>query len=245
MTKKSTISLDQIRFLVTAIYIVTADKGGTGKSFTARAIIDALIEAGLKFTLLECDIGIPDTAKVFEVASGYNIDTPEGWRGFYEAIIAAPKDRPTIVTMPGGFLHRAKTHMPAILKVLPRLPDHLGRPMRVLWVGDDKRDVIESLKDFREETNNQLITDFIKNEHFCPAEMFTFFDGSQEKKNIETNGGQIVRLPALPYRIAQLITNRRLKGLDMMQSTDLLDLATYEGWWHELKQSFRAAGYIP
>lgn len=235
----------EITQTVLAIYIITADKGGTGKSFVARVIVDGLIDAKVPFILMECDIGIPDTAKLFGDASGYDIDTTEGWRDLYDDIVAAPRDRAVIITMPGGFLQRAKTHMPAFLKVLPMLPGHLGRPLRVIWVGDDKRDVLESLRNFRLATDGKTVTDFVKNEHFCPADRFQFFDSSEEKRILTGMGGKILYLPKLAYRIAQIMTNKRLKRSDMVQQTDLIDKIEYEEWWKKTVYIFRDAGYVP
>ncbi len=245
MTKSNKVTPEQITFVVGMIYLITADKGGTGKSMVTRIIIDALLDAGVPFTLMECDIGIPDTARIFGGGAGYDIDTSEGWRKFYDDVLIAPKDRPVIVTMPGGFLQRARTHMPGILQVLPLLPDHLQRPLRVIWVGDDKRDVVQSLKAFREETASKLTIDFVKNEKFCPADQFRFFDGSDERKILEMNGGQVLHLPLLSYRVAQMMTNDRKKRSEILQTTDLLDKINFEAWWAKTIAIFTKAGYTP
>ena len=245
MSTKTTSLKQKLLFNVSMIVMITANKGGTGKSFVSRTIIDGLIDAGVPFTLMECDVGIPDTARLYNQQKGYDIDTPEGWRSLYDDLLSAPTDRPVIITMPGGFLQRARTHMPAILGVLPMLPEHLKRPLRVLWVGDDKRDVIESLRDFRKETGDQLTIDFVKNENFCPASQFTFFDTSQECQILKANGGQILHLPKLSYRIAQMMTNNRLQISSMKTMTDLLDKIEYTRWWSVAIQAFRNAGYVP
>ena len=135
--------------------------------------------------------------------------------------------------------------MPAILRVLPLLPAHLQRPLRVVWVGDDKRDVVQSMKAFREETGGELVTDFVKNEKFCPADQFRFFDESEEKKILEGNGGQVVRLPSLPYRVAQMMTNDRMKRTDILKTTDLIDKIEFEDWWAKTSAIFAMAGYTP
>ena len=245
MPKKTESAQDRITFIVGMIYLITADKGGTGKSMMTRFIIDALLAAGVPFTLMECDVGIPDTARLFGVGEGYDIDTPEGWRKFYDELLIAPSDRPVIITMPGGFLQRARTHMPSILKALPLLPDYLKRPLRVIWVGDDKRDVVQSLRAFREETGGTLVIDFVKNENFCPADQFRFFDNSEERKTLEANGGQVLHLPALSYRIAQMMTNQRLKRTDILKMTDLLDKIDFDAWWTKASAIFAKAGYTP
>ena len=235
----------KLTFLVAVLYIITADKGGTGKSFTARVILDGLGEAGIPYTHMECDIGIPDTAKLFGDAKGYDIDTTEGWRKLYEDLVQAPKDRPVIVTMPGGALHRAETHLPAFLRILPLLSEHLDRPVRTIWAADDKRDVIESMRAFRLATDNKLVIDIVKNEQFCPADQFKLFDNSEERKILEANGGQIVVLPKVAYRISQVFTNKRLKGDEVVSRLDLLDRIEYEMWWASVRANFRAAGLIP
>ena len=65
MAEKKQLTTRQITFIVSTIYLITADKGGTGKSMTTRIIIDSLLAAGVPFTLMECDIGIPDTTHIF------------------------------------------------------------------------------------------------------------------------------------------------------------------------------------
>lgn len=239
MTKKKN------TFIVGMIYLITADKGGTGKSFVARVIIDGLIAAGIAFELMECDVGIPDTGRIFGEKASLDVDTPEGWRKIYDGMLAAPKDKPLIITMPGGFLNRARTHMPAILSVLPHLPEHLGRPLRVVWVGDDKRDVVQSMHSFRKETGSKLTIDFVKNEKFCPSDQFRFFDASEERQILTKNGGQILYLPSLAYRSAQMMTNNRVKGADMTKIPDLLDRVEFEQWWAKTIKIFRDAGYVP
>lgn len=245
MANKKDLNQEKITFIVSMIYLITADKGGTGKSMMTRVILDALLAAGCPFTLMECDIGIPDTTRLFGGNEGYNIDTPEGWRLLYDNLLAAPIDRPVIITMPGGFLNRARTHMPGFLKVLPLLPEHLRRPLRVVWVGDDKRDVIQSMRDFREATGGRLVTDFIKNLKFCPADQFRFFNESEERKVLESNGGKVLQLPALSYRIAQMLTNDRLKRSDILKTHDLLDKIEFEDWWAKTIAIFTKAGYTP
>ena len=232
-------------FAAAGVTVVAGDKGGVGKSAFTKACADGRDEAGLKQIIIDADKGIQDVAKQFGQETSCDLNGTKGFRDLYSALTLADKDRPVIVSTPGGLVEKALQHAPQFLDVLPQLSQALKRPVRVAWVIDEKRDGLEKLREFREATRNRVVIDVVKNEFFAPSDEFHLFDRSQERLHILKNGGQILRLPSLDRTVMTQITVERRTRKQALETLDLFDRAAYDRWWDLTAAELRGAGYIP
>ena len=226
-----------------ALHFFLGNKGGVGKTTAARTNCDGLQAAGVGFAIIECDGGNSDVAKLFGSGSVLDLDQPGGFVALYDAIATAERGKPVVVNTPAGFFERARTHLPAFLDIFPQLSAELQRPVRAIWTIDNKRDSVESLRLFRLSAPG-LAVDVIKNEYFGGPND-SFFNETETRKNIESEGGVVVRLPRLADRIAQRMTNERMTHESALTKLDFLSRTEYLRWWTEVTTEFRTAGFLP
>jgi len=218
-----------------------SDKGGPGKSTVAMSYIEYRQNMGVQVEIVDCDTGTPDVSKTFEVKTVFSFLRADGFMDFVNHIDSVDGDREIVVNFSAGSNEQAKVHGQAFLQALPRLPELVGRPLVVCWVADNKRDVLESLSDFYNES--RLTIDFVRNLHHGPESSFELFNNSNIRKMILKAGGQVMDFPALAPRVMVAKANKRLTVAKTGPILSLGDRLELERWWREVTRAFDQAGY--
>ncbi len=227
----------------TAIYLFLGNKGGVGKSGAAKAMAEYQKETHGSVEIIDADTGNPDVAKAFGVELTYNLNETNGFLDLANRLATVAIKTPVVISTPAGFIERAQQHGEMFFQMLPSLPEMLGRDVRVIWMLDDKRDAVESLKEFMSLAPNVRV-DVFRNLHFASANRFNVFNESKTRLAVLESGGIVVDFPALAGRVMAVLTNRRLTVSQALQELPFGDRFELVRWWTLVGDAFRAGGYI-
>ena len=128
------------------IYLCAGNKGGTGKSMVATALIDAFLQRGVEPLLIETDDANPDVFKAHSErvqCAALSLDEADGW---IEMVNSLDKTRgvPVVVNTAA----RNSTGVARYGQTLKSTLGELGRTMVTLWVINRQRDSLELLADY-------------------------------------------------------------------------------------------------
>ena len=192
------------------IYLCGGNKGGTGKSMLATALIDAFLQRGVEPLLIETDDANPDVFKAHGEriqCAALSLDEADGW---IELINSLDKARGVPVIM--NTAARNSTGVARYGQTLKSTLGELGRTMVTLWVINRQRDSLELLADYLDSmpvgADHQVHV--VRNGYFGSAEKFQLYNGSQLKQRIEEGGGLTLDFPDLADRVADQMATQRL-----------------------------------
>ena len=192
------------------IYLCGGNKGGTGKSMLATALIDAFLQRGVEPLLIETDDAHPDVFKAHGEriqCAALSLDEADGW---IELINSLDKARgvPVIVNTAA----RNSTGVARYGQTLKSTLGELGRTMVTMWVINRQRDSLELLADYLDAmpvgADHQVHV--VRNGYFGSPEKFQLYNGSQLKQRIEEAGGLTLDFPDLADRVADQMATQRL-----------------------------------
>lgn len=166
------------------IYFCAGDKGGTGKSMAASALMDELLQRGTVPILIETDTANPDVLKTYqqheEVKTlAIGLDDGDGW---IQLINSADQNRGTPIVVNTAARSGAGTgrYGPTLLATLPKL----GRRLVTLWVINRQRDSLELLADYLESMpiGEHHQAHVLRNLYFGVSTKFELYNGSDIKR---------------------------------------------------------------
>ena len=192
------------------IYLCGGNKGGTGKSMLATALIDAFLQRGVEPLLIETDDANPDVFKAHGEriqCAALSLDEADGW---IELINSLDKARGVPVIM--NTAARNSTGVARYGQTLKSTLGELGRTMVTMWVINRQRDSLELLADYLDAmpagADHQVHV--VRNGYYGSAEKFQLYNGSELKKRIEEGGGRTLDFPDLADRVADQMATQRL-----------------------------------
>lgn len=228
----------------TAITFSGGNKGGSGKSFHTRVMVEGYRAVGIDPAIFEGDGGNSDVAKFYDLKSSFNLNTSEGFSYLFDSIESSPVDKPVVISLPGGADEKSKEHSPGFFDALADLAKATNRVVQMHWVIDGNRDGLESLRLFRI-AHPDIPIDVIRNLFFGPPSAFSFFDKSKERESIIKNGGRIIDLPVLTGRVAREVLTHRWTHTVALKELGFLDRRELLFWWNATLANYRSGGVLP
>ena len=223
------------------IYLCGGNKGGTGKSMLATALIDAFLQRGVEPLLVETDDANPDVFKAHGEriqCAALSLDEADGW---IELINSLDKSRGVPVIM--NTAARNSTGVARYGQTLKSTLGELGRTMVTLWVINRQRDSLELLADYLDAmpagADHQVHV--VRNGYFGSAEKFQLYNGSQIKQRIEEAGGLTLDFPDLADRVADQMATQRLSVQGALKEMTLGHRAELIRWRDE---AFKVLGQV-
>ena len=194
-----------------AITSVVGPKGGAGKSFVAHCVIDWLVAChNQEVLVIDGDSNNSDVQKVHKnrepTPRGLDLDDREGWLGLGDACGEHPAAQ--IVINTGGRNEEAlKLYL---TDTLNRLADDGRRNVVVLWVIDNKRDCIEQLRTYLENSaTRRFPVHVVCSEGESEGASFELFRSSKTATMVAEAGGHVFTVPNIADRIIDPIYNDR------------------------------------
>ncbi|MBN9424494.1 MAG: hypothetical protein J0I91_18785 [Candidatus Accumulibacter sp.] len=214
-------------FTPSTFNVVSGDKGGVGKSFSALALIDYLTSKGLEVVVFEADKSNPDVARMYQNnLKCYYVDltTENGWMEVMDAVAVHPAAT-FVMSMPAGIGSAMKIHLPGFQKFIARR--EIAIDMVLWWVMNPQHDSVNLLAEAcntygRHFPKNRVIC----NTHFSDGNQSAFFlwHDSPLRHKMEKDGAATMYLPGLSLRVvAKLFDPRKI-----MPFSDAIDIALGE-----------------
>lgn len=195
---------------INTLYLCAGDKGGTGKSMVAAALIDAFLQRGIEPILVETDTANPDVFKSYGVriqCATLSLDEADGWIQLINTIDQA-RGIPVIVNTAA----RSGSGVARYGATLRSTLGELDRKLVTLWIINRQRDSLELLADYLEAmpVSAEHLAHVLRNLYFGASEKFQLYNGSDLKKQIEERGGMTLDFPDLADRVADQLATERL-----------------------------------
>ncbi|UIF85740.1 hypothetical protein [Cupriavidus sp. UYPR2.512] len=215
------------------IYLCAGNKGGTGKSMVATALIDAFLQRGVEPFVIETDDANPDVFKAHSErvqCAAMSLDEADGW---IELINTTDKARgvPVIVNTAA----RNSAGVERYGQTLRSTLGELGRKLVTLWVINRQRDSLELLADYLDAmpvgTDHEVHV--VRNLYYGSTDKFQLYSGSELKKRIEGSGGKTLDFPDLADRVADELATKRLTIQGAVKEMPLGNRAELLRWRRE------------
>ena len=218
---------------INALYLCAGDKGGTGKSMVAAALIDAFLQRGIEPILVETDTANPDVFKSYGEriqCAALSLDEADGWIQLINTIDQA-RGLPVIVNTAA----RSGSGVARYGATLRSTLGELDRKLVTLWIINRQRDSLELLADYLEAmpVSAEHLAHVLRNLYFGASEKFQLYNGSDLKKRIEVSGGKTLDFPELADRVADQLATERLTIQGALNAMPLGHRAELIRWRNE------------
>lgn len=214
-------------FAQSTFNVVSGDKGGVGKSFSALALIDYLDSKGLEVVVFEADKSNPDVARMYNnTLKTYYVDlsTENGWMNVMDAVAKHPAAT-FVMSMPAGIGSSMKIHLPGFQKFIARRA--IAIDMVLWWVMNPQHDSVNLLAEACNTYGSHFPkTRVICNTHFSDGNQAAFFlwNDSPLRHKMEKEGASTMFLPGLSLRVVTKLFDPR----KIMPFSDAIDIALGE-----------------
>lgn len=218
---------------INTLYLCAGDKGGTGKSMVAAALIDAFLQRGVEPILVETDTANPDVFKSYGEriqCAALSLDEADGWIQLINTIDQA-RGIPVIVNTAA----RSGSGVARYGATLRSTLGELDRKLVTLWIINRQRDSLELLADYLEAmpVSAEHLAHVLRNLYFGASEKFQLYNGSDLKKRIEVSGGKTLDFPELADRVADQLATERLTIQGALNAMPLGHRAELIRWRNE------------
>jgi hypothetical protein len=223
------------------IYITASSKGGTGKSMSALALIDALLETEEKILFIESDTANPDVYRCLARDDGptsgealpgvvmqtLKLDEREGWMELVN-LVDAHRDRVVVINGAARLGDAVQKYGAILQESLPEL----GRRFITLWLLNRQRDAMDQLREHMAVFPGSTFH-VVRNGLFGEEAKFELYNSSRLRAQIESNGGKSLTLPDLADRVADALYTQRLAISDAIARMPLGNRIELQRWRKE------------
>jgi len=201
------------------IHLVDGEKGGVGKSFVTRAMIQYGIDRSLSFVAVETDRSNPDVNRVYKERCQFAIfSEDEKQAGNADRIFEMAMKQPVIVSLPSQ-VNRAVTAWIENNQLL-----QIGQEYDVSFckwfVTNGEYDSIRLFQASLDYYGDQIIHVLVRNFGLCDEWSQVDNDKSLQKL-ITKYGVKVIDFPKLGYQERYLINQKQLRFDDATKSKDL------------------------
>lgn len=199
------------------IHAVTGEKGGGGKSFFAKAMVQFALDRKYPFTLIETDRSNPDVANVYPKISKYAIFTEDEAEQYKaDPIFEYATEGNVIVSLPSQ-VHRAMTKWIERNNLLEIAPQY--KVQFYNWfVCTGRYDSVKLLENSLKYYQNRMPHVLVRNWGFCDD--WSHLETQKElQKLLKQYQVKIIDFPKLELRETFLIDQHRLNFEQARKST--------------------------
>lgn len=220
------------------IVIINGDKGGVGKSMTARVIASLLASACSSIVCIDADARNGHLERYMEKSMAVlrtNIRLEAGFQAACTAIENARDEEAVVMDLPaniGDFIENANERIRRFASAVDRAIIHV-------WVASEEKDsIILFNRVCQMAAASQTV--FVLNGRFAPAlAEFKLWAGSETRKNFLENGGHEIFMPSLPiYPRTKIMEAQVPFHMSHMAQFDAIEAVDFEMWWENIEHHF-------
>lgn len=192
------------------------DKGGVGKSFLDRALIDFMIRYEIPVAPVDADVRNADVYSVVNKivpVERLNLRTEDGWAALVDFMDKNASSKEIVVNLPAGIGEEEEKYA----EIFADAANEIGVDVVVFWVMNHEA---ESVKLLKHSIENKLLNPanvvVVRNHYF--GDNFDIWQGSQTRQTFLALGGKEVDLPVLSRKVcdqllkADLLFSEALAG---------------------------------
>lgn len=223
------------------IMFSSGDKGGVGKSFLAKALVDFCLRYSRQVLPIDAD---PRNADLFQLTDGLvptlrvNLRNEDGWAELVNHVEKAKADSKgggvdSIVSMPAGIGEEDECYG----GLFARAVKEIGATVDVFWVINHEAESVKLLKHMLETGGylpNQITV--VQNKFF--GNDFGIWEGSNTRKVFLEAGGREVFMPALSPRVTGVMVTENVLFSQALTRLGVYDRIVLQTWFEEFDAIF-------
>ena len=185
-----------------ALWVVTGNKGGVGKSAVAKALVEWLEAGAITVTVMDGDSRTSDVADTFRqrlTTHTFDLQDEGQWPVLADEVCQIQDERHIVINMPDGLTERMLT----MLGRAAELTSQYGWDAKALFVVNTLPDGLHMLPKL-EDVVPAVVT--VKNLCFGRPRSFTPFDAAYGGTRV----GRVVLFPAMSGRVMSAVRESRL-----------------------------------
>ncbi len=214
------------------ILSISGDKGGTGKSVVASAVLDTALAQGKTVLLIEADTANPDLAKAYSETVDTVAICLDNREGFIQMASLTHKTEHEVIVINNP----ARSGWKEFGGIMVSNLAEMGAEMTVLWVANRQVDSVELLADFHA-VFPALPVFFVRNSYYGSPDKFEIWANSKTRDKIFSAGGGELVFPDCADRVMSAIRNGRLRW-DQANELDFGEKIEAERVRHEFHAAF-------
>ncbi|NER27623.1 MAG: chromosome partitioning protein ParA [Symploca sp. SIO1C4] len=208
------------------LVIITADKGGTGKSTFARALLDYIRRSKIACFAFDGDSRNSQLYRHYkDLAPGVERINLTSDEGMDELIDSLPdvNEPLVLIDLPaqGGLSLEKLQEDAGLLYAL----EATGFELTIVSVLTPVKDCVAALKNVLEHYQGSAKYVAVKNLFFGESEKFVIFDKSNTREQFLKRGGQTITMPSLYPAVFELIDQHNLTFNEALQNTSVVSLS--------------------
>lgn len=221
------------------IVLVGGDKGGTGKSFGARAVAGWLAMQGYQVAAFDADGRNGHLDRYYGETLGVSRITLRetlGWTSMYKAWELADDNCVIIVDLPGN-IGADVTREATRLKLIS---EALNRDLINVWVAAEEEDSVWLLEEALQVADAHRTIFWMNGRFGADPSKFELWNGSKIRSHFISEGGTETFLPVLPIYARTAIARARAPFHNLSSAnlgfTDRID---FDLWWTAVEESLK------
>ncbi|QHL91636.1 hypothetical protein GVO57_13550 [Sphingomonas changnyeongensis] len=181
------------------IVLVDGDKGGVGKSFTARSITGHLLSSGTRVHCFDGDYRNGSLERHYRnhcAVQRLDLRSEDGFSDFYDTLDMIEPRTVVLCDLPAGAGARVESEAERL-----RLNRQFGREIIHVWVADPGEDSVRQFKELQFVADPTRTVFIINMRGRSEPERFTIWLRSQVRASFIAAGGHELKLPHMPVRL--------------------------------------------
>lgn len=221
------------------ILIVGGDKGGVGKSFTARTLAGWLLQGGADVLCVDGDSRNAHLDRFYAdrlTVHRVNLRDRSGWSGMVDAWAAARSGQVLLVDTPAG----AGEQLPDQWRGVSEAARRLGRPVFLIWVASASEDSVRLFRSCMA-VNPPARTLFLMNRTFGRTEEdFRIWRNSNLRQQALAAGIGEMTLPELSAAALRRIDEAHAPFFPKSDiAFSLSEAIDFDFWWTDVAEALR------
>lgn len=201
------------------IHLIDGEKGGVGKSFIARTMIQYGLDRSFSFTAVETDRSNPDVSRVYKDICRFAIfSEDERQADKADSIFELAMDKPVIVSLPSQ-VNRAVTDWIEHNQLLQLGAEH-GVSFCKWFISNGEYDSLRLFQSSLKHYEQQITHILVRNLGLCD-EWSQVDDDELLQKLIKKYEVKVIDFPKLGHHERYLINQKQLRFDDATKSNDL------------------------
>lgn len=217
------------------------DKGGVGKSFMAKALIDYCVRHRIPVCPVDADSRNADVHQVVNdiiPVERINLRSEDGWADLVDLVEKRKADANVVISLPAGIGEQDERYG----QVFSQAVREIGADVQLFWVMNNESESVKLLRhmlNVKSYSASSVIA--VRNCHFTQnGEDFSIWNESNTRESFLKNGGRECDLPALSRRIAEFLVRENKFMSSARNDLRIFDRICFDKWASEFDAAIQS-----
>lgn len=228
-----------------SLTFVHGDKGGVGKSFMTKSIIDHCLRRTIPVVAVDADTRNADVYQIFGPlmrVERFNLRTEEGWSDLAELMATEHDKSQVVVNLPAGIGEEEERFG----GVFAEAANHVGTAIKTIWMLNNETESIKPLRHMLDRNGyagcGSMLA--VRNHHF--GRNFALWENSHTRAEFLKHGGTEADFPSLSPTVVELLVRDNLSFGNAVTSgkMKLYERIVLETWLRSVDEMLSSASVL-